>query len=179
MKKCLVSGSFDPITTGHLEIISKASKLFDKVIVGVFINEDKQYLFDFDERVELCKCAVKNLANVEVIGNKGMVCDFCKSNGVDAIVRGFRNSKDYRYESEMAKYNYDNCGVMTYLLPSEKDLSQISSSLVRKLINDIDKMEDINCGKSQDKEANTTLVELEKYLPKSVVEHIRRIKKHA
>ncbi len=94
MKKCLVSGSFDPITNGHLDIIKRACDISDIVIVGVFNNEEKEYLFDLTTRVHLCEIATTDLEKVQVCGSSGMVCDFCKANNIDFIVRGFRNEKD-------------------------------------------------------------------------------------
>lgn len=167
MKKCLISGSFDPITYGHIDIIQKALKMFNKVVVCVFNNEEKSYLFDLDKRVELCKLALAKYENVEVMGDSGMVFEFCKKNNIDAIVRGFRNSKDYAYETEMAEFNYKNCGVMTYLLPADKKFDFISSTTARELI-------------LQEKQffAQNNLVEkntaLNNYLPVEVLCGIRR-----
>lgn len=164
MKKCLVSGSFDPITTGHLDIIKKACWEFDQVIVGVFNNEQKTYTFDLNLRVELCKIATEDLSNVLVLGDSGMVFEFCKRHNIDAIIRGFRNSTDYSYETEMAQFNYNHCGVMTYLLPAKEDAFDISSSAVRKLIFENDLTEE------------NKFEEITKYLPKKVWAEIRRIK---
>lgn len=158
MKKCLVSGSFDPITNGHLDIIKRACDISDIVIVGVFNNEEKEYLFDLTTRVHLCEIATTDLEKVQVCGSSGMVCDFCKANNIDFIVRGFRNDKDYAYETEMAHFNYENSGVVTYLLPAGEDFINVSSSNVRNIIN-IDTKENVN-----------------KYLPIEVIEQIRRIK---
>lgn len=131
MKKCLVSGSFDPITKGHIEIIKKACDMCDNVIVGVFNNEEKEYLFDLSARVKLCGLACEEMPNVQVVGDSGMVCDFCKANNIDLIVRGFRNKLDYEYETQMAKYNFQHSGVITYLLPASEKFDDISSSKAR------------------------------------------------
>lgn len=160
MKKCLVSGSFDPITNGHLQVIAEAARLCDKVVVGVFNNEDKQYLFDIDTRRQLAEIATENMTNVEVIASPGMVSDFCRQNGIDCIVRGFRNSEDYEYETQMSKYNYQNAGVLTYLIPARAPYDKVSSTAVRQLI--------------LSGEAD---IDENKLLPDSVWAHIRRIKK--
>lgn len=144
MSKCLVSGSFDPITNGHIDIIKRAVKMFDEVVVCVFNNEDKQYMFNLEERVRLCKIALNGMSNIEITGYSGMLFDFCKKNGITHIVRGFRNSADYAYETDMAKFNYMHCGVMTYLLPADKSVKEISSSVVRSYIesNNFEKLKD-------------------------------------
>lgn len=134
MKKCLVSGSFDPITNGHIDIIKKACEMCDNVIVGVFNNEEKEYFFDLDTRVKLCRLACEDMKNVQVVSDSGMVCDYCKANNIDLIVRGFRNKVDYEYETQMAKFNFQNSGVMTYLLPASKSFDNVSSSRVRNAL---------------------------------------------
>ena len=117
MDKCLVSGSYDPITNGHLDIIRRVSNMFDTVIVGVFNNEEKEHMFNLND----------------------MLYEVCVKNNITHIVRGFRDNKDYAYETEMAVFNFEHCGVMTCLLPSNKALDNISSSKVRELLYNIDK----------------------------------------
>lgn len=139
MSKCLVSGSFDPITNGHIDIIRRASSMFDTVIVGVFNNEEKEHMFKLNQRVYICKVATTDMKNVHVFGCNDMLYEFCAKNKITHIVRGFRDNKDYAYETEMAVFNFEHCGVMTCLLPSDKTLDSISSSKVRELLTDIDK----------------------------------------
>lgn len=165
IKKCLISGSFDPITKGHIDLLERALQMSDQVIIGVFNNEEKEYLFDFELRVKLCNIATKHFERVQVIGDAGMLYEFCKRENIDGIVRGFRNYTDYEYETEMAKFNYLNCGVMTYLLPASSGYSKLSSSIVRQLFN--------NC-KSKFNDSKKT-EEIENYLPKDVVCEIRRM----
>ncbi len=193
MKKCLVSGSFDPITKGHIEIIKKACDMCDNVIVGVFNNEEKEYLFDLSARVKLCRLACEEMPNVQVVGDSGMVCDFCKANNIDLIVRGFRNKVDYEYETQMAKYNFQHSGVITYLLPASEKFDDISSSKARY---ELCKMFDI-CNKNNDNSAcqmkaiteqclqeytcdnavcDTKDLKINDLLPEKVWEEIRRIK---
>lgn len=130
----LVSGSFDPITLGHLDVINKAADKVDELIVCVFINDDKSPFFDLDTRRELIALALDGRKNIRVDTSTGMVADYCKANAIDVIFRGFRNHTDYLYETEMAKYNYQHCGVPTHLLPANENLSYVSSSEVRDRI---------------------------------------------
>ncbi len=160
MDKCLVSGSYDPITNGHLDIIRRASSMFDVVIVGVFNNEEKEHMFNLNERVQMCKVATAEMKNVQVFGYDDMLYEVCVKNNISHIVRGFRDNKDYAYETEMAVFNFEHCGVMTCLLPADKVLDSISSSKVRELLDDMDK------------ENN----ELSKYINDNVLREIRRIK---
>lgn len=155
MKTCLVSGSFDPITLGHLDIIEKACNMCDKVIVGVFNNEEKTYLFDLKTREKLCKIAVKTMPKVQVSCSNGMVSDFCKENDVDCIIRGFRDEVDYNYETQMAKYNFEHCGVKTLLMSAKNALENVSSSKVRELLKNNDAL-------------------IEKFVPIEVLEEVRR-----
>lgn len=192
MKKCLVSGSFDPITNGHIDIIKKASEMCDIVIVGVFNNEEKEYAFDIKDRFALCKIACENMPKVQVYCDNGMVCDFCKKHNIDLIIRGFRNNVDYAYETEMAKFNFFHSGVMTYILPASKLLDKVSSSMVREAISKlsaknikiedscaIDKKEyvskssDFDCATTS---KNTNDMEINDLLPTKVWAEIRRIK---
>lgn len=130
----LVSGSFDPITLGHLDVINKAADKVDELIVCVFINDDKSPFFDLETRRELISLALDGRDNIKVDIFSGMVADYCKTNAIDVIFRGFRNHADYKYETEMAKYNYQHCGVPTHLLPANDNLSYVSSSEVRDRI---------------------------------------------
>lgn len=130
----LVSGSFDPITLGHLDVINKAADKVGELIVCVFINDDKSPFFDLETRRELISLALDGRENIKVDIFSGMVADYCKTNAIDVIFRGFRNHADYKYETDMAKYNYQHCGVPTHLLPANDNLSYVSSSEVRDRI---------------------------------------------
>jgi pantetheine-phosphate adenylyltransferase len=96
-------GSFDPVTNGHLDIISRASKLHDEVIVAVLRNPSKQSLFTDDERVEMLSEVTKDLANVRIAKFTGLTVDFCRANDVSAIVKGLRAVTDFDYEMQMAQ----------------------------------------------------------------------------
>lgn len=158
--RCLISGSFDPITKGHIYLVKKAVDMADEVFVTVFNNETKSYMFSMEERIEIVKKTLKDIANVKVFGYDGYVIDFCKEHGIDFIVRGFRNETDYAYESEMAKWNLEHGGVETLILPcSDESLSNVSATSAR---------EEISIGTEK----------LDRYLEKSTVETIKELRKN-
>ncbi|MEJ8553722.1 pantetheine-phosphate adenylyltransferase [Tepidibacter sp. Z1-5] len=135
MKKIAVyPGSFDPITKGHLDIIKRASKLFDKLIVGVLYNSSKNSLFTFEERVELIKEAIKDIDNVEVDSFTGLLIDYCNDKKVNAIIRGLRAVSDFEYELQMAQMNRQlNQDIETVILTTSTKYSFISSSLMKEV----------------------------------------------
>ena len=134
MKKALVPGSFDPITKGHLAVIKKAASMFDKVYVTVMQNEAKKYLFDIKEREELVRTAVAGIRNVVADVWEGQLWQYAEKKGVCAIVKGVRNGEDAEYEIGMAEYNKSRYGgAETVLLPADKELRGVSSTLVREL----------------------------------------------
>ena len=101
-KTVICPGSFDPVTLGHLDIVTRASKLFDRVIVGVLVNSSKSPIFSIEERIELLKEVTEHLDNVEVVGFNGLLAQYCEEHGVDAIVKGLRAVTDFEYEFQMA-----------------------------------------------------------------------------
>lgn len=131
----IVPGSFDPITVGHLDIIRRAIRSFDEVIVAVMINDSKKYMFDIEERTEIVRAAVAEFEGVSVVSSEGMLWQLCRDLKVDAIVKGYRNQVDYEYEMLMAEYNEKHCpSAKTVLLKSDPALDHISSTLVRQKI---------------------------------------------
>lgn len=112
--KVLVNGSFDPPTLGHIALINAAIKSYGEVVVCVMVNEQKTALFTLDERKTMLELCLGGTASVDAY--RGMAYEYCLANGIDAIVRGFRNADDYAYETEMAKFNKNMCGVDTLLL---------------------------------------------------------------
>ena len=132
--KALISGSFDPVTNGHLDIIKRTAALFDSVVVGIFVNSEKKYLFDVKKRLELLTEATKELKNVTVDSCEGLVAKYVEKNGIDVIVKGVRNTADYEYEFEMAKVNKLICNkAETLLIPASKETDFLSSGLVKSL----------------------------------------------
>ena len=142
----VVPGSFDPITVGHLDILKRTARTFDKVWLALMINPSKEYFFDVETRLELAKNAASELENVEVIFDDGMLWELSLKLDCDAIVKGVRDERDMAYEAEMALYNKEKCGVETIFLPSlEQNLVSVSSTLVRDFIKngELDKAESV------------------------------------
>ncbi|MGN0789010.1 MAG: 16S rRNA (guanine(966)-N(2))-methyltransferase RsmD [Christensenellales bacterium] len=132
-KIALIPGSFDPITKGHTWLVEEALRNFDKVVVLVADNPDKKYLFDREERRQIAEKALENTLNVRVDDWGGMVFEYCNNRHIDNIVRGYRDDKDYGYESYMSEFNESHGGVKTTLYKSEK-LIDVSSSVVRDML---------------------------------------------
>lgn len=133
MKKAVCPGSFDPITNGHLDVIERASHLFDEVVIAVLVNNSKSSLFTIEERIVLARDCVKHLSNVKVDMWSGLLVDYCRENKVDAIVKGLRAVSDFDYELQMAQMNLQLKGVDTLLMATKPDYSFLSSSLVREI----------------------------------------------
>jgi pantetheine-phosphate adenylyltransferase len=128
------SGTFDPITLGHNDIIHRASRMFPKLIVAVGSNVAKNPKFTLEERCELIRAAVADLDNVEVVGFSGLVVDFAKENGVTVLVRGVRTVVDVDYEKQLAVMNRDLYPQLdTVMLTPSPEFAHLSSSLVREL----------------------------------------------
>lgn len=132
MKIAIVPGSFDPMTKGHVNIIERASTLFDKVFVAVMINNTKQYMFSSVERTEIARLSTEHIENVEVIFDDGMLADLALRLDACAIVKGIRDEKDYLYEFEMAQFNARrNPSAQTVFMPCDEGAREISSTVVR------------------------------------------------
>jgi pantetheine-phosphate adenylyltransferase len=133
MKRAVCPGSFDPITFGHLDIIERASSQFDEVIVAVFINRKKDGLFTVEERMEMISENVKKFKNVRVDSGSGLLVEYCKRNGVQAIVKGLRAVTDFDYELQMAQVHIQASGVETMFMATSPTHSFLSSSIVKEL----------------------------------------------
>lgn len=129
--KAVISGSFDPVTRGHVDIIRRAWRLFDQVVVGVAVNSSKNGIFSMEERVELVEAAVEGMSSVSVAPVDGLLVDFCAEQGADVIVRGLRFGGDFDYELQMAHMNKAMSGIETVLLPAGREYGTISSSIIR------------------------------------------------
>ena len=132
MIRVVCPGSFDPVTNGHLDIIGRAAKLHDEVIVAVLRNPSKSSLFSADERIELLREVTKDLDNVRVAKFNGLLSDFCRANDVSAIVKGLRAVSDFDYEMQMAQMNYSQAGVETLFMTTNPLYAFLSSSLVKE-----------------------------------------------
>lgn len=134
MTKLLYSGTFDPLTMGHLDIIERGSKLADELVVGIIRNPSKKPFFSEEARKEMIEEAVSHLSNVRVDVFEGLLADYARENGIDAILRGLRNSTDFDYEVPMAQINCKLLkGLETIFLMTDERYSFISSSMVREL----------------------------------------------
>lgn len=133
MRRAVCPGSFDPITNGHLDIISRAASLFDEVVVATGINQSKSRLFSPEERLEMLREAVAPFANVSVAGFSGLIVDFCREIDAVAIVKGLRGATDYEYELPMAQMNSHLTGVETVFLPGAITNEFVSSSLIKEV----------------------------------------------
>jgi len=127
-------GTFDPITNGHSDLIVRASKLFEKVIVAIAINPGKKPLFNLDERVELAQRALSHLDNVEVCGFEGLLIDVAMEKKVNVIIRGLRAVSDFEHEFQLASMNRKmQPEIETLFLTPAEQFTYISSSLVREI----------------------------------------------
>lgn len=134
MSIAIYPGSFDPVTFGHIDIIERASKIGDKLIVGVLNNCSKSPLFSASERVNMLKEVTKHLDNVEIISFGGLLVDFAKDMEASVIIRGLRAITDFEYELQMAQTNHIlNSKIDTLFLTSNIDYSYLSSSTVKEV----------------------------------------------
>lgn len=134
MKTVVYPGSFDPCTNGHLDIISRASGLFDKVIVAVLENSSKTPLFSADERVGMIKSVTSDFDNVEVVCFSGLLVDFIKENNADIVLKGLRAVSDFEYEFQMALTNRKlSDSFETLFLPTSAEYMFLSSSVVKEI----------------------------------------------
>jgi pantetheine-phosphate adenylyltransferase len=130
----LCPGSFDPVTLGHLDIIERSSRHFDEVIVAVIRNPQKtQSLFSLEDRQQMLKEATQHLTNTRIEFFKGLLVDFARDHGVDAIVKGLRAVSDFDQELQMAQMNQRLSGIDTFFLSTSPQHSFLSSSLVREV----------------------------------------------
>lgn len=142
-------GSFDPPTNGHLDVIYRTLEVFDRVVVGVVHNPQKTPFFTAAERVSLLEELVDGRAEVEAF--EGLLVDFARSKGVDAVVKGVRVVSDFDYELQMAQMNWTLAGIETFLMPTNPQWGYLSSSLVRevaRLGGDVDSLVPANVAKA-------------------------------
>ncbi len=135
MKIAVYPGSFDPVTFGHLDIINRASKMFDEVIVAVMCNSAKTPLFSLDERVKMLQESVKDLSNVKIESFSGLLIDYCKSEDIHIVIRGLRAITDFEYELQIAQTNKElsHNQVDTVFLTTSLEYSYLSSSVVKEI----------------------------------------------
>lgn len=134
MKKAIFPGSFDPLTLGHHDIISRGALLFDEVIVAIGVNASKKYMFSLEHRIAFIQNAFININNVKVVSYSGLTVDFCKEIDAQFILRGLRNPADFEFEKAIAHTNKKLTGIDTIFLLTDASTSFISSSIVRDVI---------------------------------------------
>lgn len=133
MKRVVCPGSFDPITFGHLDIVERASSIFDEVVIAVMVNQTKKTLFTVEERMEMTKEVTSKFPNVKVDSWSGLLVDYCKKNDISIIVKGLRAVTDFDYELQMSQINLQLQGVETLFLSTAPAHSFLSSSLVKEI----------------------------------------------
>ena len=133
MRRAVCPGSFDPVTLGHLDIIGRASALYDEVVVAVGMNASKKRMFSFEERTAMLREATAQYGNVRVDSFDGLIVDFCKAHGIQVIVKGLRAISDFDYELQMAQMNHGLAGIETLFMTTNPLYSFLSSSLVKEV----------------------------------------------
>ena len=131
MTRAVCPGSYDPVTNGHLDIIGRAAKLFDEVVVAVLINKNKKTLFSVEERTDMLAEVTSQWPNVRIDSWHGLLVDYCREHDIKAIVKGLRAVSDYDYELQMAQMNHQLSGVDTLFMPTNPIYSYLASSLVK------------------------------------------------
>ena len=132
-RRCVCPGSFDPVTNGHLDIIGRASRLYDEVTVAVLVNPAKTGLFEVEERIEMLREVTAELGNVRVDSFQGLLVDFCRERDIPVVVKGLRAVSDFDYELQMAQMNNRLTGVETLFVATNPEYSFLSSSLVKEV----------------------------------------------
>lgn len=152
--KVMITGSFDPPTLGHIDVVARAAKMFDSVVVCVCSNSEKKYMFTARDRIEMLRAACGKYPNVQVEICAGLVSEYAASHGIDAIVKGVRSGADFEYECVLDAVNRSVADVETILLPSRPEYRHLSSTVGREMI---------RYGK-----------ELSKFLPEEVIPLVNR-----
>lgn len=133
MRRAVCPGSYDPVTNGHLDIIERASGLFDEVVVAVLVNKSKKSLFSVDERMAMLREITSKWPNVRIDYWHGLLVDYCREHGIGAIVKGLRAVSDFDYELQMAQMNQQLSGVETLFMSTNPLYSFLASSLVKEV----------------------------------------------
>ncbi|HEY0774668.1 MAG TPA: pantetheine-phosphate adenylyltransferase [Nocardioidaceae bacterium] len=133
MRRAVCPGSFDPVTNGHLDIISRACALFDEVTVAVMVNKSKKSMFTVEERMDMLTAVCSEFPNVKVDAFHGLLVEFCRDRDIHAIVKGLRAVSDFDYELQMAQMNSRLAPVETVFVPTSPEYSFLASSLVKEV----------------------------------------------
>jgi pantetheine-phosphate adenylyltransferase len=133
LRRAVCPGSFDPVTNGDLDVVTRMSEVFDELVVAVGRNAGKNGLFGYEERVEMIRAVVAHLPNVEVEVIDGLLVDFCAARGIKAIIKGLRAVGDFDYELQMSQMNHRMAGVETLFVATNPLYSFLSSSLIKEV----------------------------------------------
>lgn len=155
--KVILPGSYDPVTLGHLDLIKRAANEYPEVFAVIFVNPEKKYLFSEKERLEMLRLATEDIPNVRVDFYSGRVVDYMREQGIEKIIKGYRNASDIEYEKAQADYNSAHGGYETELYRCGHKYENISSTLARKAISEG--------------------TELDSILPDAVIGYIKGIKR--
>jgi pantetheine-phosphate adenylyltransferase len=133
VRRAVCPGSFDPVTNGHVDVISRAAGLYDELVVAVLVNPGKAGLFTVDERMDLLREAVAEMPNVTIDSFQGLLVDYCKAHEIPVIVKGLRAVSDFEYELQMAQMNRELANIETLFVPTAPQVGHLSSSLVKQI----------------------------------------------
>lgn len=157
MKKALLTGTFDPFTVGHYDVVKRAAGLFGEVHLVVFNNSEKNTMFTNEERFEIAKRSLSDLPNVVCANTSGLVVGYARENGIDVIIKGVRDTTDFEYEYDLSLINREIGNIETLFLPTSPEYRFVSSTFVREMIRHG--------------------VDFKKYVPKGGYEYIKTLKK--
>jgi pantetheine-phosphate adenylyltransferase len=132
-RRCVCPGSFDPVTNGHLDVVERASRLYDEVTVAVLVNASKAGLFEVPERIEMLQEVTTGLGNVKVDSFQGLLVDYCRERDIPVVVKGLRAVSDFDYELQMSQMNNRLTGIETLFVATNPEYSFLSSSLVKEV----------------------------------------------
>jgi pantetheine-phosphate adenylyltransferase len=133
VRRAVCPGSFDPVTNGHVDVITRAARLYDELVVAVLVNPGKAGLFSVAERMELLRESVADLSNVVVDSFEGLLVDYCRTHDIPVIVKGLRAVSDFEYELQMAQMNRELAAIETLFVPTAPQVGHLSSSLVKQI----------------------------------------------
>jgi pantetheine-phosphate adenylyltransferase len=133
VRRAVCPGSFDPVTNGHVDVITRAAALYDELVVAVLVNPGKAGLFTVEERMELLRDALSGLPSVTVDSFQGLLVDYCRTHDIPVIVKGLRAVSDFEYELQMAQMNRELAGIETLFVPTAPQVGHLSSSLVKQI----------------------------------------------